>query len=178
MYNPDLHHRHSIRLRGWDYRSAALYFVTIVSHERELIFGEITDRVMALSPFGTIVEEEWLASPTVRSNIELDEFIVMPNHLHGIVWITESPARSKVNSGSGQQAARGYTWSLGAMIGGFKATVTKRINTQRDSRGVPVWQRSYHESIIRDKDELATVRQYILDNPAHWLEDDENPNRP
>ena len=98
-YNPDKHHRHSIRLRDWDYSSGAAYFVTVVTHAREMLFGEITDGMMSLSPCGEIVEQEWLKSERIRKEITLDEFIIMPNHLHAIIWIFNPTAPGNAQRG-------------------------------------------------------------------------------
>ncbi|PZR94484.1 MAG: transposase [Candidatus Chloroheliales bacterium] len=166
-YDPERHHRHTIRWQQWDYRRVGAYFVTIVSYGREPLFGTITNGQVSLSPYGEIVQAEWLSSPSARSNIELDEFIIMPNHLHGIIWITEQ----------GDEGRSTMAWSLGAMVGGFKGAATKRINELRGTPRVPVWQRNYYERVIRDERELAATQQYIINNPAQWDEDDENPSK-
>lgn len=88
-YNPNQHHRRSIRLPGYDYAQAGAYFVTICTNQRECLFGEVVDGEMRLNEYGRVVEDEWFASACIRCEIELDAFIVMPNHIHGIVWIAE-----------------------------------------------------------------------------------------
>ena len=86
-YDPERHRRRSIRLKDWDYAQPGAYFVTIVAYGRELLFGQVVGDEIRLSAFGEIVRDEWLASADIRREIRLDEFVVMPNHLHGIVWI-------------------------------------------------------------------------------------------
>jgi REP element-mobilizing transposase RayT len=91
-YNPDIHHRRNIRLKGYDYSQAGLYFVTICVQNRHCLFGKITDNKMILNEYGKIAYNEWLKTPNIRSNIQLDVFIVMPNHIHGIIVITDNAA--------------------------------------------------------------------------------------
>jgi len=176
-YDPERHRRRSIRLKDWDYAQPGAYFVTIVAYGRELLFGQVVGDEIRLSAFGEIVRDEWLASADIRREIRLDEFVVMPNHLHGIVWIV---ADDDIVGATGRSPLppRGPTpRSLGAFIAGYKSAVTKRINEMRGTPGNPVWQRNYYEHIIRNERELDTIRHYIRDNPARWAEDPENPSR-
>ena len=126
---------------------------------------------MRLNDCGQTVQDEWQKSAQIRKEIELDAFVVMPNHVHAIVIISDGPGRatgrSPLQSGPTKR-------SLGAFISGFKSVVTKRINESRGSPGTPVWQRNYFEHVIRDEDALNRIRQYILDNPTHWEFDREN----
>lgn len=195
-FNPDIHHRRSIRLRDYDYARDGVYYVTVCVHGRECLFGEITDEGMRLSCFGEIVREEWMRSAEIRKEIVLDEFVVMPNHLHGIMVInggvgaTGPVARNgdaddngddghdRATRREGDPAGRPYgpvSGSVGAIIGQFKSIATKRINALRDNPGCPVWQRNYHERVIRTERELAAIREYIVNNPAQWALDQENP---
>lgn len=193
-------HRRSIRLRGWDYTAAAAYFVTIVTHERDMLFGEIVGGDVVLSTFGHVAAEEWPRTADVRANVEMDEFVVMPNHVHGIVWITSQPpdaalragggarhrlhdgARHRLDDGARHRLAptgdgRGISvgaGSLGAIVGGYKSVVARRINGLRGMPGAPVWQRNYYERIVRNERELAAIRHYILENPRNWPADCEN----
>jgi len=181
-YDAEKHHRRSIRLQGWDYRNPGAYFVTIVAHGRELLFGEVVDDEIRLSEFGEIARDEWLASPDIRREIQLDAFVVMPNHIHGIVWIVAADnvgARGRVGAtGRSPLPPHGpVPQSLGSFIAGCKSAVTKRINQIRDTSGAPVWQRNYYEHIIRNKRELETIRRCIQENPVRWAEDRENPMR-
>lgn len=171
-------HRRSIRLKGYDYSQAGAYFVTLCTHNRECLFGKIVDGEMRLNELGHIVCEEWLRSAEIRPEIMLDAFVVMPNHLHGIVIFTPVGAhgRAPLPSPSPQPPHR-KPRSLGSFIAGFKSVVTKRINQTRQTPGIPVWQRNYYEHIIRNQESLARIRRYIADNPAKWDVDPENPTR-
>ena len=171
-FDPARHHRRSTRLQGYDYAEAGIYFVTLCTVDRECLFGEIIGESMQPSRAGDIVQEVWLRSPTLRSEIALDAMVIMPNHLHGIVIIQTVGAtgRSPLQPVPGP-AKR----SLGALIAGFKAATTKRINAWRGTPGSPVWQRNYYDRIIRDEDELWRIREYIANNPAQWAVDRENP---
>jgi len=175
-YDPEKHHRRSIRLKGWDYRNSGAYFVTLVAHERELLFGEMVGDEVRLSEFGEIARDEWLASPNIRREIQLDVFVVMPNHIHGIVWIVSddvgATGRSPLPPPHGPASK-----SLGSFIAGYKSVVTKRINQIRGTPGIPVWQRNYYDRIIRSERELDAIRRYIQNNPSRWAEDRENPMR-
>ncbi|MDA8414334.1 MAG: hypothetical protein M0023_11190 [Desulfobacteraceae bacterium] len=182
-YNSEIHHRRSIRLQGYDYSQPGAYFVTICVHDRECLFGEIVDGVMVRNDFGRIVTEEWTRSAELRSEIELDNCVIMPNHFHGIVVISGNTDNG-VQRGGGQ--CRGdrpvaptmpgpRPKSLGAMMAGFKSAVTKRINELRDAPGVPVWQRNYYEHVIRDEADYNRIAEYISTNPQRWIEDKLHP---
>ncbi|MDE2888982.1 MAG: hypothetical protein OXR72_12285 [Gemmatimonadota bacterium] len=169
--DPEIRRRRAIRLRDNDYSRAGAYFITVCTVGRELLFGEVKDGEMALNELGWIVEEEWLQSAWIRSEIELDAWVVMPNHVHGIVIIADESRRGD------RPVARGgpRPKSLGAMMAGFKSAVTKRINAMRGTPGALVWQRNYYEHIIRNESTLYWIRQYIAVNPPGWSKDPENP---
>jgi putative transposase len=177
-YDPFKHQRRSIRLQGYDYTLGGAYFVTICTQDREYLFGEIVDSEMRLSEIGRVVEEEWIKTATVRKNVGLDAFVVMPNHIHGIVVIVDED--KPIDVGAQRRCAPTplgvAAGSLGAIIRSFKSVVTKRTNQIRDTRSVCVWQRNYHEHIIRDDKDLDRIRLYIVDNPANWETDQENTN--
>lgn len=170
--SPEARHRRSIRLQDYDYTLAGAYFITLVTKERKCLFGDIADGEIRLNDCGQAVQDEWEKSAQIREEIELDAFVVMPNHVHAIIIITDgsgrATGRSPLQSGPAKR-------SLGAFVGGFKSVVTKRINESRGSPGTPVWQRNYFEHVIRDGDSLNRIRQYILDNPTRWEFDRENP---
>ncbi|MDI7277092.1 MAG: transposase [Anaerolineae bacterium] len=194
------HHRRSIRLRGWDYTEAGAYFVTLVTHERATLFGDVVDGQVVLTEYGRIAAEEWVRTAEVRANVEMDEFVVMPNHVHGIVWIArradgarqrlEDGARRRLEDGARQRLEDGArrrlaptrggreitvaAGSLGAIVGGYKSAVARRINDLRGMTGAPVWQRNYYERVVRSEPELAAIRRYIQQNPANWAGDSEN----
>jgi len=190
-------HRRSIRYEGYDYASEGVYFVTLVTHHHEYLFGKIENGIMNLNDFGRIAREEWFKTSILRPNIELeeDEFVVMPNHIHGIIWITESqkdlsgenPSLENANDSQGtgdlqvartsstnQSRPRGPTSnSVGSIIAGFKSSVTTKINTIRKTPGQPVWLRNYYEHIIETKKEYFNIANYIHDNPGNWGTKDE-----
>jgi len=168
--------RHSIRLKGYNYGQPGAYFVTICTHRRECLFGEAVEGEVALSTFGKIVEGEWKISANIRREIELDEFVVMPNHIHGIVSIRDhhpvgATGRSPLHSIHRTLPPK----SLGSFIAGFKSSVTKKINHLRGIPGQPVWQRNYYEHVIRNEIDLEETREYIQNNPLKWLEDENHP---
>lgn len=172
-YNPDIHHRRSIRLHGYDYSQEGAYFITICTHNRECLFGTVgagskpalAEPVhyssMALNEYGEIVQHTWDDLVNHIEGIELDAFVVMPNHFHGIVVI---------DSRAGLEPAP----TLSEIVRQLKTFSARRINKIRDTQGVPVWQRNYYERVIRDENELSRVREYIVNNPANWLTDENN----
>jgi len=174
---PQTHHRRSIRLKRYDYAQPGAYFVTICAQNRECLFGEIVAGEMRLSEAGRIVLEEWERIPKIRSEIQLGEWIIMPNHIHGVIVITEKDSivgahgRAPLQDAMPKRAPR----SLGALIAGIKSITTKRINVQRGMPGAPVWQRNYYEHIIRNEAEWEHIRGYIQINPVRWEEDQLNP---
>ena len=172
------HHRRSIRLRQYNYAQEGAYFVTICTHKRQCLLGTIADGVAQLNECGEIVRDEWLRTGTARFNVSMDTFLVMPNHLHGIIFVTGQDIRR------GDPAGRPYTrphgpnpGSVGAMVGQFKSIAAKRINALRHTPGARVWQRNYYEHVVRNEGDLNEIRQYVLNNPAQWDLDEENPDR-
>ena len=181
-YNPDKHHRRSIRLQAWDYRWPGAYFITVCTYRRVPLFGDVVGGQMALNPFGRIVADEWRRTKRVRDNVALDAFVAMPDHMHGVIVITTDPDNGDSNRGRGSSPMNPYghpnrtfggamAGSLSTIMRQFKSMVTKRINRMRGTPGSPVWQRNYWERIIRDMDEMNAVRRYIADNPARWDHD-------
>ncbi len=180
-YDPNRHHRRSIRLRGYDYTRPGAYFVTICTQHRVCLFGDVVDGEMQLNALGEIVWAEWFRSADIRAEIELhpNEFVVMPNHIHGIVWIVDNVgATGRANVGPhGCAPLHRPPRSLASFIAGFKSAVTKRINKMRGTPGMPVWQRNYYEHIIRNENALNRIREYIAMNPSRWMTDRENAER-
>ncbi len=193
MPQPAFHQRHTIRLKGYDYAQAGAYFITICTHQRTCLFGDVCDAKMHLNEIGKIVHDEWLKSPIIRAEIELGEFIIMPNHFHAIVWIidakTTAPTRS-IAPRTGEPPITPHTGtgdrpvaptqptaptlppkSLGSLIAGFKSAATLRINQFRNTPHAPVWQRNYYEHIIRDEKAHQNIANYIINNPLNWQAD-------
>lgn len=183
MYNPKIHHRKSIRLKGYDYSSESAYFVTICVKNRECLFGEIVDSEMTLSDMGLISLNNWYDLEKSFPNIYLDEFIIMPNHIHGIIFIrrdliNQIPSEndykiSEPNISDEYNLMLNPKLTLGKIIRYYKAKTTRliRLNCSEFFQ----FQRNYHESIIRDEKMLSNIRKYIINNPIKWKTDIENP---
>jgi REP element-mobilizing transposase RayT len=183
---PERHRRRSIRLKGYNYSQAGAYFITICTQGRECLFGQVIEGVMQLNEYGWIVHDEWVRTADVRPNVELDLFVVMPNHLHIIVVIHShdggrgvlqyAPTSYAGTTENQTSRLRSPSQTIGAIVRGFKSASTKRINELRKTPGAAVWQRNYFEHIIRDDESLHHIRQYIVENPLRWHLDAENPN--
>lgn len=216
-FNPKIHHRRSIRLKGYDYSQAGLYFVTICVQNGMYLLGDVVDGKMILNEYGQIAEKCWLEIPEHYPDAVLHNFVIMPNHVHGIIEITgvgannyspeysendfgakdfgakdfsplratdsanahvgannyspkpqspepQSPKPQSPEQNSTAQHPNGTSRTIGAIVRGFKIGVTKQI-------GFPVWQRNYHEHIIRDRNAHAQIAEYIENNPAKWETD-------
>jgi REP element-mobilizing transposase RayT len=178
-FDPEKHHRQSIRLRDYNYSQPGYYFLTICTYKKQCWFGEIKNDQMYINQIGKIVANEWLNTPKIRPNFQLDEWVIMPNHLHGIVIINERISGlvdEKITLlGARNAPLRQEPNSISSFVAGFKSAVTKQINLLRDNRDIPIWQRNYYESIIRDEQSLLTVQEYILNNPYQWQKDPDNP---
>lgn len=182
------HHRRSMRLKGYDYTRPGAYFLTLVTHQREELFGKIDNGKMQLSSLGQIAYDEWLRSIGLRREIRLneDEFVVMPNHIHGIVWIVDPVGADGVRPDDGegvnQRAKKGASLtplqdntsrrlprSLGSFVAGFKAAVTSRA--RRELNMTVIWHRNYYDHVIRNEREFLNFWNYIDTNPQKWRED-------
>ncbi len=179
-------HRRSVRLKGFDYAQAGAYFVTVCAHDRACLFGDIEDGLMQLNECGKIVESEWLRSAELRLEIECGEFVVMPNHFHGIVKIVGAYGNTPMTGDTPvyrdvQQRAyfhtplRSPSRNLGAMVRGFKSAAGKRMNEIANTPGAAVWQRNYFEHVIRDDDDYNRITEYVENNPQRWMEDSLHP---
>lgn len=187
------HRRKSIRLKGYDYSQAGAYFVTIVAWQRECLFGDVVDGRMNLNRHGHIVRDAWFDLKNHYRHVELGEFVVMPNHVHGIiVLIDDGRGGSSASGGTNPpdispagadnlltNQTRPYVkpkprHGLPEIVRAFKSFSAKRINRLRHTDGIPVWQRNYYEHIIRNEHEMDNITQYIETNPLRWDDDDEN----
>ena len=163
--NLEKYRRRSIRLKEYDYSQPGAYFLTICTHNRTPLFGQIVNAEMELSKCGKIISVRWRNLPRYHAHIELDASIVMPNHIHGIVVIkSDSIKRPKRRP-------------ISEIVRGFKTFSSRRINEIRDTPGFYVWQHNYWEHVIRDQDSFNRIRDYILTNPLRWDLDRENPHR-
>ena len=182
-YNPNIHRRRSIRLKGYDYSQAGLYFVTICVQDRQCLFGKITDSEMVLNDFGKIASQCWIEIPQHFPHAVLHEYIIMPNHVHGIIELeTHVGAKNfspeQIPQITPENGAKdfsplpitnnkpfGTSRTIGSIVRGFKIGVTKQL-------GYSVWQRNYYEIIIRNEQSYQRIVNYIINNPVNWGKDD------
>ena len=155
--------RRSVRLREHDYRSGT-YFVTICANNRVPTFGEVVQRRVNLSSAGQVANACWLEIPRCFPHVELDAFVVMPDHIHGILCLVTDP----VESSRPRRFGDAVPGSLSTIVGTYKSEVTKRINAIRDTPGQKVWQRNYYEHIVRNPIDLHQIRWYVITNPIRW----------
>lgn len=192
-FDPLNHHRRSIRLPNYDYSQPGAYFITIVTWHRECLFGEVIDRQMKPNKLGQIVQWEWEELPKRLRYLELGAHIVIPNHFHGILIFHKHAGASRqdlTNTCSGKVLPLPVTndgsegsplrprikpASLGAIMSQFKSRVTKRLWKIPSLKDTPIWQRNYHEHIIRNEKDLQNKTNYINANPMLWAQDHENP---
>jgi putative transposase len=178
-YDPGKHRRRSIRLKGYDYALPGAYFVTLNTWHREHLFGEIVDGEMQLSEYGELVQDCWDETPAHFARVQLDAFVVMPNHVHLVIILTDSDtSRGTACRARAPTFGKSIPDSLPTIIRSLKSAVTKRVNELRETPSAPVWQRNYYERVIRNERKLDAVRRYIVANPANWNEDAENAELP
>ena len=166
--------RRSIRLPDYDYSQAGAYFVTLCSHRKACIFGEIIDGDMRLNALGSIVSLQWQRTAHVRTSVKLDAFAIMPNHVHGILFIHVNIIRDTPYPSAKRdpkQKAELHSGSLGAIIGQFKSAVTRQARRLEGMHDVQIWQRNYYEHVIRSEESLYDIRKYIAENPSRWSDD-------
>ncbi len=191
--------RKIIRLHAYDYTSSGAYFVTICTYKRESLFGTILEDAMQNNDIGDIILETWNAIPEHFPRVTIDAFVVMPNHVHGIVWIHDEHNESSITVGARHASPLRQqrddlksaqkelaisrdraileiipgvrSSSLGAIVGSFKSAVTKNTRIHLNNPHLMVWQRNYYEHVIRNEHELNAIRQYIIENPCNWSRD-------
>jgi len=168
-YDPRQHRRRSIRLKGYDYSQEGAYFVTICTHKFRLLFDKEENR--------NIAERCLLDIPSHFPFVELDEWIVMPNHIHGIITIAYDGRGTACRAPTSERFRKPIPSSIPTIVRSYKSAVTKRINAARGTPGARGWQRNYYEHVIRDEEELNLVRQYVMGNPLQWDTDENNPDR-
>jgi len=167
--------RRSIRLKGYDYSQPGAYFITIVTQDRVCLFGVVVDGEMRLNEWGEIARQCWFDIPAHFPDAALDECVVMPNHIHGVIVLVDSPVGATHESPLPTRPRGPKRQSIASIVGSSKSAVSKRINHHRGTPGAPVWQRNYYEHITRNEQSLNRIRQYIADNPQRWAFDRENP---
>lgn len=188
-YDPDVHHRRSIRWKGFDYSAAGAYFVTVCVQGRECFFGKMVGGEMVMNAAGKMVQSTWETLPERFPHLALDECVVMPNHFHGILWIVGAPLvgapgqdiQKPIHTrADARRAGTRPAPTLGDIVGAFKSLSTNAYIEGVNNHGWPpfagrLWQRNYYERVIRDEEEMRAARQYIRENPATWDIDAENP---
>ncbi len=184
-YDPQKHHRRSIRLKGYDYTQPGAYYVTLCTKVRQCLFRDVVKGEMRLNSLGHIAFTCWEAIPDHFPHVELDAFVVMPNHVHGILVISETivgtqqccvPTTKENNVLKTEQFGKPVKGSIPTVIRSYKAAVTKHINLICNTKHSSlIWQCNYYEHINRDEESLHNIRQYITENPWRWANDPENP---
>jgi len=159
-FDPDRQHRRSIRYRKYDYSRAGFYYITGCIEGRECLLGEISNGTVHLSFAGQTAAWAWEDLPKHYPHVRLDAFVVMPNHIHGVLELKDLEVSPR--------------HPLSEILRAFKTFSARRINKRRGTPGAPVWQRNFHDRIIRDQEELEAIRCYIAENPKNWNEDPEN----
>jgi putative transposase len=186
-YDPDKHHRRSIRLKEYDYASRGAYFVTICVQNRECVLGDVMDGHMVLNDTGQIADQFWPAVADHFADIGIDVWVTMPNHVHAVIVIgrgavsaptVATPNDKEMGGEKGGETPPLQSPVLGPIVAYFKYQTTKSINQMRDAPGARFWQRNYWEHIIRNETELDTIRQYVETNPMRWTNDQLHPDAP
>ncbi len=167
VYDPKKHHRRSIRLRDYDYSWPGWYFVAMCTQDRICSLAEVRDGRVILTETGRIIERWWKWLEGHFPWVELDEYVIMPNHLHGILIINDQEHRLG--------GLRVNPKPIGRLIGAFKTTSTKEINQSRKTPGSVFWQRDFYEHVVRNEADLSRIRWYIANNPLKWSLDRKNP---
>jgi len=168
--------RKSIRLPAYDYSLFGAYFITICVKDMKCILGDVIEKEMNLNRFGKVADSMWSEIANCYDNVDLDEFIIMPNHMHGIIII--GPFHEKESSSTGFVGAiqespamtilQRRRMLLSKIVGRYKMRSAKKINQERKTPGISVWQRSFYKHIIRNDDDLFNIRDYIVKNPINW----------
>lgn len=176
-YNPNKHHRRSIRLKGYDYTQPGAYYITLCTQARQCLFGDVVAGKMRLNSLGYIAFTYWQKIPVHFAHLQLDVFVVMPNHLHGILVIRDTPIKAQLGDNSTtEKFGKPVRGSIPTVIRSYKAAVTKQINLICNTKYTSlIWQRDFYEHINRDEQSLETIRRYIAENPWRWVDAPENP---
>lgn len=168
--------RRSIRLKDYDYTQEGAYFITICTNQKERVFGAIINGEMSLSGCGDVASKRWQSIPAHFPHIGLDEFTIMPNHVHGIIIINKPvgapvPVKATTSNDKAERFGTPTTGSIPTIIRSYKSAVTKELNQGEQSRRKSVWQRGYYEHVIRNEDSMEKIREYIHYNPMKWCDD-------
>jgi len=180
-FNPEIHYRRSLRLKGYNYANCGAYFVTMCAQNRECLFGDIVAGVMQINKYGLMIQKWWMELPNKFKNVEMNTYMIMPNHLHGIISIVGAdrcvcPDRKYADSNKGAHTGA----PLHRIVQWFKTMSTNEYLRNIYEKGWQrlngkLWQRNYYDHIIRNETELDRIRQYIINNPSQWDNDENNP---
>jgi putative transposase len=180
-YDSEIHQRRSIRLKGYDYTQAGAFFITICTQGRECLFGKINNGKMTLHELGRIVESCWVDIPNHFPNAGLDEFVIMPKRIHGIIVLNDTvgerhtvPLQPDTKRKHVKQFGKPVSGSIPTIVRSFKSAATRHIYNLRESTGNPVWQRNHYEHIIRNENALHRISEYIINNPLNRQNDEQN----
>ncbi len=171
QYKRDVHHRRSIRLRAFDYSQPGAYFITVCTHERALLFGDVVNGAMVLNAAGVMVDAVWRDITNHFPLVVFGEYVVMPNHFHGIVHIVAGNTVGAIHESPLHGSCHRRGMLLSKLVGRFKMVAAKKINLMNATSGQPVWQRNYYEHIIRHEQAYAAIAEYIHHNPQRWQDD-------
>ena len=170
---PDIPQRHSLRLKGYDYSQEGAYFVTICAHGKACLFGDVIGSEMKVNELGQKAQAVWDDLPVHYPHVATDAFVVMPNHVHGVIVI--QAGGEGVGAGLKPARTESARHGLSEIIRGFKTFSARRINEFRETSGATVWQRNYYEHIIRNDADYNRIAEYIVNNPQRWAEDSLHP---
>jgi len=179
LYDPEHHHRRSVRFKDHDYAQPGIYFVTICTHHRACVLGEIVGDHVRPSARGECADACWRDIPAHFPGVVLDAYVIMPNHIHGILVIHAGSPKDTVSS-AGATFGAPQVGGLGTIVAAFKSATTRRVNLAMQTPGSPLWQRGYYEHIVRKTNhaalerELSSIREYIYRNPIQWTVDRDN----
>ena len=176
-YKPHIHHRRSIRLKGYNYAQDGLYFITICCHDRICRFGKVVNGEMVLNECGQMAYDEWVKLPERFPNFELDVFQIMPNHMHGIIALHNvagfTPAQNNAKPQNDLRTTARVAPTVSDIVGAYKSLVANGclgvFKLKNEMMG-KLWQRNYYEHIIRNDQSYQTISEYIINNPAKWVE--------
>lgn len=179
-YNPNIHHRESIRLKDCDYSKEGMYFITICTQNRECLFGNIMDKKMILNDAGKMIEKIYNELPNYFNNIKINDYVIMPNHFHCVIEIVGVPFMgtqifsNKINEND--RATTRVAPTVGDIVGAFKSLTTNEYIRMVKNNELPnfekrIWQRNYYENIIRNEEIHQKVVDYIKINPLKWQDD-------
>jgi putative transposase len=169
--NNDVLRRRSIRLKDYNYSQSGAYFVTIATSEKTFLFGDIQGDRMLLNSIGEIACECWKQISFHFNDVITDVFVVMPNHIHSIIFIDYEGSACRAPTESPILTNRSF---LGIIIRSYKSAVTNQVHKVNKMQGITIWQRNYYEHVVRNDNDLNQIRQYILDNPVNWALDSDN----